>query len=110
MNYKLAQNNIIVRDGNTFIPSVTANQDYQEYLKWLNADNTPLPADKLPVSTWEEIKQQRDSLLVQSDWATLPDATPKPNKEAWLNYRQALRDITKTFSSPESVVWPIKPS
>ena len=30
---------------NTFIPFDTANTDYAEYLKWLDAGNTPLPAD-----------------------------------------------------------------
>lgn len=31
--------------GNTFIPFDPANTDYQEYLKWVEAGNTPLPAD-----------------------------------------------------------------
>ena len=30
---------------NAFIPFDPANTDYQEYLKWLEAGNTPLPAD-----------------------------------------------------------------
>lgn len=32
-------------DGDVFIPLDPANTDYQEYLKWLEAGNTPLPAD-----------------------------------------------------------------
>lgn len=31
-----------------FIPFDPANTDYQEYLKWLEAGNTPLPADAQP--------------------------------------------------------------
>ena len=30
---------------NTWIPFDEANTDYQEYLKWVAAGNTPLPAD-----------------------------------------------------------------
>lgn len=31
---------------NAFIPFEPANTDYQEYLRWLEAGNTPLPADE----------------------------------------------------------------
>lgn len=40
-------NNIIWRTAdNTFIPMVEANTDYAEYLKWIEAGNTPLPAEE----------------------------------------------------------------
>jgi hypothetical protein len=32
---------------NAFIPFDPANADYVEYLKWVEAGNTPLPADEV---------------------------------------------------------------
>jgi hypothetical protein len=61
-----------------------------------------------PAPTWEQIRAQRDGLLYESDWVGLSDSNPS-NKQAWLDYRQALRNIPQTFSTPESVVWPQKP-
>jgi len=29
--------------------------------------------------------------------------------DAWKKYRQELRDITKTYKSPDNVKWPTKP-
>lgn len=34
---------------NVFIPLAPDNMDYQEYKKWLDAGNTPLPSDEPPV-------------------------------------------------------------
>ena len=48
----------------------------------------------------------RNSRLESTDWWVLPDRTPT---QAQLDYRQALRDITDTYSSLEDVVWPTQP-
>ena len=39
-------NNILCLSTNICIPINEANTDYQEYLKWVEAGNTPLPADE----------------------------------------------------------------
>lgn len=39
--------NLIIRiSDNAFIPIVEDNRDYQEYLAWVAAGNTPEPADE----------------------------------------------------------------
>jgi len=49
MDYQLTQTNIIKRlSDNAFIPPDPANTDYQQYLKWLEEGNTPLPPDPIP--------------------------------------------------------------
>jgi hypothetical protein len=47
--YKLIKNQNTVNriSDNAFIPFNEANTDYQEYLKWLEEGNTPLPADEI---------------------------------------------------------------
>lgn len=56
---------------------------------------------------WNEIRSRRNGFLSQSDWTQLNDS--KENKDAWAGYRQELRDIPQTFSTPESVIWPSRP-
>jgi len=44
---ELNKNNGVLRlSDNAFIPFDPANTDYQEYLKWLEEGNTPLPAEE----------------------------------------------------------------
>jgi hypothetical protein len=58
-------------------------------------------------SQWEVVKQQRNTLLAESDWTQLPDVSIS-NKDQWAIYRQQLRDIT-TQPDPFNIIWPIKP-
>lgn len=66
--YKLLSGTSITRlsDGAS-IPPDPANTDYAQYLTWLTAGNTPLPADvptlaDLKLVKWEKIKLHRDHL------------------------------------------------
>jgi hypothetical protein len=53
------------------------------------------------------IRNTRNQLLKDSDWTQIPDATV--NKEVWLIYRQALRDITLQEGFPFNITWPTQP-
>ena len=53
-----------------------------------------------------ELREERNRLLAETDWWVLPDRTAT---QAQLDYRQALRDITDTYTSLDTVVWPTKP-
>ena len=104
--YKDSNDSIVFE--NTWIPKDPANRHYAQFLQELEKGEAELVPYVPPAPTWEQIRAQRDGLLAASDWTAFPDVT-LANKQAWLDYRQALRDITKTFSKPEDVVWPIKP-
>lgn len=66
---------------------------------------------------YKRLRIHRDRLLQKCDWVTLPDVNlPEEKKTAWLNYRQALRDLPNT-ANPEldgpfvkNVDWPQEPS
>jgi len=46
MTYQLTSTNSIIRtEDGAFIPTKADNIDYQEYIRWLENGNKPLPAD-----------------------------------------------------------------
>ena len=53
-----------------------------------------------------QLRSKRNTKLAETDWWVLSDRTPT---QAQLDYRQALRDITNTYTSLDDVVWPTKP-
>jgi len=54
----------------------------------------------------EEVRQERDSLLSETDWMAGSDVTMS---NEWRTYRQALRDVPSQEGFPNTVVWPDKP-
>lgn len=60
---------------------------------------------------WSEVREKRDSLIAETDWTQTGDAPiPDDKKAEFAAYRQALRDIPQTYSNPDDVVWPVKPT
>lgn len=54
----------------------------------------------------KELRAERDRKLAETDWWAVADRTMTAEQTA---YRQALRDITNTYTSLDDVVWPTKP-
>ena len=52
------------------------------------------------------LREERNRRIAETDWWASSDLTMSAERTA---YRQDLRDITKTFSSLDDVVWPDKP-
>lgn len=52
----------------------------------------------------QRVRKKRDLFLQQSDWTQLIDAPV--DREAWADYRQALRDLPQQEGFPGEVVWP----
>jgi len=66
--YKLTKYTSITRlADNASIPNDPANTDYAEYLEWLAAGNTPLPAQSLDEARLEKIASLRQSRNIASD-------------------------------------------
>ena len=55
----------------------------------------------------EEVRNERNRLIQQSDWMANSDVTMS---DEWRTYRQALRDITAQVGFPNDVIWPTEPS
>lgn len=61
-----------------------------------------LPEEK----AWAAVRAERDRLLSSTDWLLLRAAeTGIPVEVEWLEYRQALRDVTKQ-PDPSAIKWP----
>ena len=54
----------------------------------------------------KDLRAERDRRLAETDWWAVADRTMTAEQTA---YRQALRDITVSYTSLDDVVWPTKP-
>jgi hypothetical protein len=60
---------------------------------------------------WGKLREERNKRIAQTDYLAIPDyphATEEV-KQAWLDYRQALRDLPANTEDPAAPVWPIAP-
>jgi hypothetical protein len=69
------------------------------------------PADPAQTSEADLAWERAKSLLRDSDWSMLPDVPMLASeKDLWIEYRRALRDIRLQSGFPVEITWPIKPA
>lgn len=75
-----------------------------------------LPDRRNPDDVAEQVREERDKKLADCDWVTTKavDQNAQDNlgiqvPQVWLDYRQALRDITEQDGFPLNVIWPDEP-
>jgi len=68
----------------------------------IQAEITRLQAEQ----PWNELRQQRNNLIAETDYLALSDATLTDDMKT---YRQALRDLPANTTDPANPVWPTKP-
>ena len=75
----------------------------------IDVDSTAVVDKTAEVNTaynLQKLRAERNFRLAETDWWAGSDHTMTT---AQTNYRQALRDITDTYSDLDTVVWPTKP-
>jgi len=74
---------------------------------WLASQPSPLEV------AMQDLRARRNKALADSDWTQLPDVGfNAAERNAWMIYRQALRDITNNIETAEqakSISFPVKP-
>ncbi|SNS20427.1 Phage tail assembly chaperone protein [Sphingomonas laterariae] len=75
----------------------------------------PVAVDPPPLDNADllrRLREKRDRLLRESDFAVLPDAPFTATRRAeWTAYRQALRDLPESCSEdPGAAIWPVAPA
>lgn len=58
--------------------------------------------------SWDEVREWREEELKDSDWRVVIDY-PNSDQQAWIDYRNKLRDLPQDYSEMVDVVVPDKP-
>ena len=72
----------------------------------------PVRVESKIQTAWNSVRAQQSDLLYKSDWTCSVVDPPAPilaQRDQWIAYRAALRDVT-TQSDPFNIVWPAVPS
>lgn len=64
----------------------------------------------LPIEQMRQLREERNLMLISSDWTQMPDAPlSDAARAAWREYRQALRDLPETATDVTNPAWPMPP-
>ena len=102
---------LALRPGASFITVDGVVEWLDEILTEPTADEIAAKYDELVAAEpLNEVRVVRNRLLAETDWVVTMHKELGTNiPDAWKTYRQALRDITDTYTSLDDVVWPEKP-
>ena len=96
----------VAQDGQTLYTTPDSVLVPEAVIRVIVGDEIQFIVDQSSIDyQWKSVKEHRNKLLIESDWiCSVTDYCP-PNKQQWILYRQALRDIT-TQPNPYKIVWP----
>jgi len=84
-----------------------ALQDGKWVQVWNITDATAEEVEQRTEQQADSVRAERNAKLSASDWTQVADAPV--DKQAWADYRQALREVPDQAGFPWSVEWPTKP-
>jgi hypothetical protein len=84
-----------------------ALQDGKWVQVWNITDATAEEIEQRTEQQAEQVRAQRNQKLSDTDWTQVADAPV--DKQAWADYRQALREVPEQAGFPWSVEWPEQP-
>lgn len=95
---------------------IIIGDDDVENIQWVDTPSGSIPSSDQLITRRDELRSdrptnklraKRNKLLQETDWWELPSQAPMSAERE--TYRQALRDITDTYTSLDDVIWPTKP-
>jgi hypothetical protein len=75
---------------------------------WVVSNATTQEVNERTARQSEQMRQDRNRRLAASDWTQLSD-TPGVTRAAYVQYRQALRDVPQQPGYPWNITWPTEP-
>lgn len=85
------------------------NDDYQSVIKKTAEEMQPPEPVMTDEDWWKLYRHKRTAMLAETDWiVTKYTELNQPIPQVWIDYRQALRDITA--QTLPNIIWPVKPT